>query len=62
VVHGRTTKVFYQITEGVTREESLQTDRHGFQFAVAAQLGVLDPKAGFVNYPWLPTMNTPVFL
>jgi hypothetical protein len=54
-------KVFYQVTEGVTREESLETERHGFQCGVAAQLGVLDPNAGFAKYPWLPLMNTPVF-
>lgn len=54
-------KVFYQIVEGLTREESLQTDRHGFQFAVATQLGVLDAQSGFVKHPWLPTMNTPIF-
>jgi hypothetical protein len=54
-------KVFYQITGGVTREESLQADRHGFQYAIAAQLGTLDLHAGFAKYTWLPPMNTPVF-
>ncbi len=54
-------KVFYQLTEGLTREEALQGDRHGFQYAVAAQLGALDGDAGFAKYPWLPAMNTPVF-
>jgi hypothetical protein len=54
-------KVFYQITDGVTREESLQTDRHGFQYAIAAQLGTLDNDVGFAKYTWLPPMNTPVF-
>ena len=54
-------KVFYQVTDGFTREEALEEDRHGFQFAVAAQLGVLDPDAGFAKHPWLPAMNTPVF-
>lgn len=52
--------VYYQIAEGVTREESLESDRHGFQVAVATQLGVLDDDRGFRKYPWLPPMNTPV--
>lgn len=55
------TQVFYQITSGLTREEAMESDRHGFQVAVAAQLGVLDRIAGFKKYDWLPTMNTPVF-
>lgn len=54
-------KVFYQITQGTTREESLESDRLGSQSAVAAQMGVLDPAQGFVKCDWLPTMNTPVF-
>lgn len=54
-------KVFYQITEGTTREESLESDRLGSQFAIAAQMGTLDPGRGFVKCEWLPTMNTPVF-
>jgi hypothetical protein len=54
-------KVFYQITEGLTREETLQTDRLGSQFAVAAQMGTMDAGKGFVKCSWLPRMNTPVF-
>jgi hypothetical protein len=54
-------KVFYQITEGSTREEAFAQDRHGFQFAVAAQLGIMDGDRGFTKHPWLPTMNSPVF-
>lgn len=54
-------KVFYQITDGVTREETLNRDRHGFYFAVAAQLGALEAGNGFVKHDWLPLMNTPVF-
>ncbi len=54
-------KVFYQITNGVTREETLQTDKHGFQIAIAAQLGRLGKEKGFSKYEWLPAMNTPVF-
>jgi hypothetical protein len=54
-------RVFYQITNGLTREETLQTDKHGFQIAVAAQLGRLETEKGFSKYEWLPAMNTPVF-
>ncbi len=54
-------KVFYQITEGTTREEALQSDRFGFQCATAAQIGILDPAEGFLKCDWLPTMNSPVF-
>jgi hypothetical protein len=53
--------IFYQITNGATREESLQTDRHGFQVAIDAQLGRLDRAKGFSKYEWLPAMNTAVF-
>ena len=54
-------RVYYQITEGITQEEGLESDRHGYQTAVAAQLGVLNLEKGFEKFPWLPTMNTPVF-
>jgi len=56
-----TDRIFYQITNGLTREETLQTDKHGFQIAVAAQLGRLEGEKGFSKYEWLPAMNTPVF-
>jgi hypothetical protein len=55
------TRVFYQITEGTTFEEILETDRHGYQIASASQLGVLNPDRGFEKFAWLPAMNTPVF-
>lgn len=54
-------RVFYQITNGLTREETLQADKHGFQVAVAAQLGRLECEKGFSKYEWLPAMNTPIF-
>lgn len=54
-------QVFYQVTEGATREESLQADRLGSQYAVAAQMGTLDKGRGFLKCEWLPLMNTPVF-
>jgi len=54
-------RVFYQITEGITREEVLEADRHGFQVAIATQLGRFEKGKGFVKHDWLPAMNTAVF-
>jgi hypothetical protein len=54
-------RVYYQITEGVTKEEFLESNKHGFQVATASQLGLLDNDRGFTKYGWLPAMNTPVF-
>jgi hypothetical protein len=53
--------VYYQITEGITREEGLEADRHGYQTAIASQLGILNKEKGFEKFPWLPAMNTAVF-
>ncbi len=55
------TLVYYQITEGTTKEEPLESNKHGFQIATASQLGLLDNERGFSKYEWLPAMNTPVF-
>lgn len=54
-------RVFYQIVEGNTREEILAKHTHGFQVAESTQLGVLEKAKGFVKFPWLPGINTPVF-
>jgi len=54
-------KVYYQLIEGVTKEESIETNRHGYQIAVASQLGLLIEDRGFTKYEWLPPMNAPVF-
>ena len=54
-------RVFYQVTEGLTREEDLEHDHHGYQVAEAAQVGRWNASRGFEKYPWLPPMNTPVF-
>ncbi len=54
-------QVYYQIINGVTREEAFQTNRHGYQIAIAVQLGTSDEARGFVKHPWLPCMNTPIF-
>ncbi|NNM84436.1 MAG: ATP-binding protein [Phycisphaerales bacterium] len=59
-------RVYYQITDGCTEEEGLETDKHGYQVATASQLGALpsdksDSVKGFEKFPWLPAMNAPVF-
>lgn len=54
-------RVYYQIVNGETREEAFESNRHGFQVAVAAQVGTFVAGAGFQKYPWLPSMNAPVF-
>ena len=54
-------RIYYQVVSGETREESFSSDKHGFQVASAAQLGVLVEGVGFKKYDWLPGMNTPVF-
>lgn len=54
------TKVYYQITAGITIEENLEGDKHGYQIALASQLGILDAE-GFHKYDWLPNMNAPIF-
>ena len=59
--HQANKRIFYQIVDGTTREEALEADRHGFQYAAATQLGVLDSERGFVKHSWVPVMNTPVF-
>ena len=60
--NARGRKVYYQISNAQTHEETLENDRRGFQVGAAAQLGTLSSGRGFVKYPWVPPMNTPVFL
>jgi uncharacterized protein len=55
------TRVYYQVVNGINREETFDSNRHGFQIAVAAQVGEANPTTGFEKYPWLPSMNSPVF-
>lgn len=54
-------RIYYQLTEGITQEEGLEADRHGYQIAIASQLGILNSENGFEKFAWLPPMNTPVF-
>lgn len=54
-------RVFYQILDAQTAEESFKQNPRGTHIVHAAQLGTVDPAAGFRKFPWLPPMNTPVF-
>jgi len=54
--------IYYQILNAQTKEESFSQNPRGTQIGFAEQLGILDPKKGFVRYGWLPVMNSPVFL
>lgn len=53
-------KVYYQISAGITIEENLDSDKHGYQIAFAAQLGIFE-NGEFIKFDWLPNMNAPVF-
>jgi len=54
-------RIFYQVMDAQTAEESFQQNPHGTQIVSAAQLGTWDNEKGFLKYPWLPRMNRPVF-
>ena len=53
--------VFYQILDAETSEESFDQNPRGMHIVRAAQLGCYDRVRGFTKYPWLPSMNTPLF-
>jgi len=55
-------KVYYQILDAVTGEESFKENPFGMHVVSGAQLGFYDSKDGFKKFPWLPEMNQPVFL
>lgn len=54
------TCVYYQVLAARTAEENFESSPRGLQIAEAIQLGSLTAK-GFEKYPWLPSMNLPVF-
>jgi hypothetical protein len=60
-VRQRDQRVYYQILDARTKEESFAQNPRGTQVVIAEQLGTLDDARGFVKYGWLPSMNTPVF-
>lgn len=54
-------RVYYQILDAETAEESFRQNPRGTHIVKAAQLGTLDDDHGFRKFPWLPPMNNPVF-
>jgi hypothetical protein len=53
--------VFYQILDAETSEENFDQNPRGTYIIKAAQLGCYDSGKGFLKYPWLPAMNSPLF-
>ncbi len=53
--------IFYQIIEAQTAEETFDQNPRGTHIVRAVQLGSHSATKGFRKYPWLPTMNMPVF-
>jgi len=58
------TKVLYQIVQGLTDTEPLESKNEtGFVIGEAVQMGVWDPdRRTFEKYGWVPDINTPVLL
>lgn len=54
-------QVFYQIVDAHTAEETFDKNPRGTHLVYATQLGAYSKEKGFVKFPWLPTMNMPVF-
>lgn len=56
--------VLYQIIQGVTRDEIVQQkNKYGYVRATARKIGTWENEAGcFRPVPWLPPINSPVFL
>lgn len=54
-------QTFYQIVEAQTAEETFDQNPRGTHIVRAVQLGAYSGEKGFTKYPWLPTMNMPVF-
>ncbi|MBK6718945.1 MAG: ATP-binding protein [Sphingomonadales bacterium] len=57
-------QVIYQVIDGVTREEVVQQkNKYGYARAKARKIGAWDAAASkFVPVPWMPRLNSPVFL
>lgn len=61
VIPGTPLPCYFQITDGVTAEESFAHGPGGKVVARASQLGQLESETGFRRMPWVADMNTPVF-
>ena len=53
--------IFYQIVEAQIAEETFDQNPRGTHIVRAVQLGAHSTEKGFTKFPWLPTMNLPVF-
>lgn len=54
--------VYYQVLDAKTTEESFVRNPRGTHIATALQLGTFTERGSFAKFPWLPPMNSPVFL
>lgn len=54
-------RVFFQILDAQTKEETFRHNPRGTHVVRAVQLGRFTNVQGFKKYPWLPPMNSPVF-
>jgi len=54
--------VYYQVTDAITTEEGFEKHNQGFHIVEALQIGTLDFNRGCIKFPWLPQMNSPVFI
>lgn len=55
-------KVYYQILDAKTKEESIQQNPFGIHVVSASQLGEFSIDDGFKKFAWLPSMNQPIFI
>ena len=54
-------EILYQILDAETAEENFDQNPRGTHIVRAAQLGCYTSKDGFIKFPWLPAMNSPLF-
>jgi uncharacterized protein len=55
-------RIYYQILDACTDEETFSQNPLGRHIASAEQLGSFNAERGFVKYGWVPLMNSAVFL
>lgn len=61
-LHTRDRKIFYQVTNGDTHKEKLESwNETGFVVGQAIQLGEWQTNLSFEKYGWVPPINTPLF-
>ncbi len=60
-LHGKD-KIYYQVSDALTKQEVFESNRHGFQVVEANQLGTFHGRGGFKKFYWLPEVNTPIYV